>query len=537
MPKIIELRPRKELLNNHFEKYQFSSEVIPVTEEINLPKKVIHRVPSPGQDSLLEARLFAFHNHLFQSPYDDSCWFVDEDDTLWCFQPDGTLHHVHSLPNSSPRSFNSTISFASEEIIVVSSGGSSLDVILPNNENPEQKVILTLKEIDSGVLMDAQHLQENNSLIILMSCIIEESNKKKSKIVVLNYSIENVESPKLSRRQELVVNGSVDYAYIESSGDSIVVLSGDPARFTQDSMKPVHESSEESSPGVKIPSHYWSQDEDSVIVWVKIPERHNNAQVVVDVTANSLRISVEDEVLIQGNCQFSIDPDTATWGKEANGFKVEVMKAAPGQMWSELIQGNTEGEHLPNERLAAEIHSRLSHLCTDASEVETGQPAIGFNADQLEECDLEGNQSYLQRINLEFHLTTHLAILGTNNRLLFTQHQRLCIRQDHDGCVWHLQEVPNDWQLNHESTFPGFGYVEASKSNKKFCISPGNGHYVVIVEDTRHAFIYERPGANARIARQKIVDLGPKALSIVGAVATNEYLILLTENQLYKLKV
>ncbi|XP_015110562.1 nudC domain-containing protein 1 [Diachasma alloeum] len=538
MPKIVDLRPKKELLNVKFEKYQFSTQIVPVTEEIKLSKKVTHLEPSPGQDSLLEARLFAFHNHLFQSPYDDSCWFFDEDENLWCLESPNTLHHVHSLPKSPTKSYNSTIAFASQWFIALSNGGGALHILMKNQD--QQKVIPI--EADSGVLLAARHVLNDNALVLVMVSTIEENSKKRSKIILLNYSVKSQEnfsenSIELSRRQELMVNGAVDYVHIESSGDFIDVLSGDSVKFTVDSMTPIDDASSSDKSELKIPKYYWSQDADSLTVWLKIPERHKDARADVKVTATSLAVTVEDSVLMQGECQFRIDEGTATWSRDKDTFRMEVTKQEGGQMWSELIRGDTGGEHLPNEGLAAEIHSRLSHLCTDQPEGATAQPAIGFNAEQLEECDLEGDQSYLQRIDLQEHLTTHLAILGTNNRLLFTQTHRLCIRQDHDGCVWSLLEAPNDWNVQHESTFPGFGYVEASKSNKKFCISPQNGDYVAIVEHNRHAFIYEKPGLDAKVAKQKIVDLGAEALPIMGAVATDDHLILLTQDKLYKLKV
>lgn len=52
-----------------------------------------------------------------------------------------------------------------------------------------------------------------------------------------------------------------------------------------------------------------------------------------------------------------------------------------------------------------------------------------------------------------------------------------CLRHDVDGCVWQL-DTPIDestWPCEHVATFFAFGYVLASKQDKKFtCCSPGN---------------------------------------------------------------
>lgn len=66
--------------------------------------------------------------------------------------------------------------------------------------------------------------------------------------------------------------------------------------------------------------------------------------------------------------------------------------------------------------------------------------SIGFNSEQLEDCDITGEENILQRINLVTHSTTHLAMLGHSNRVLFTEKyssgHAVCLRHSHDGCIW-----------------------------------------------------------------------------------------------------
>lgn len=70
-----------------------------------------------------------------------------------------------------------------------------------------------------------------------------------------------------------------------------------------------------------------------------------------------------------------------------------------------------------------------------------------------------------------------------------------------------------------------------------FNSNAADGAYVAIVEHTRHAFLYEKPEGFMPVAKQRIVDLGPEASPIMGAVATNKHLILLTTNKLYELEI
>lgn len=123
-------------------------------------------------------------------------------------------------------------------------------------------------------------------------------------------------------------------------------------------------------------------------------------------------------------------------------------------------------------------------MCTEhISNKLEGQPCVGFNAEQLEECDLEGKDSLMQRVDLVAQENTHLTMLGASNHVLFTHKttsgQAICMRHDNDACLWITGQVnDSEWMMEHRFTFSGLGYVEASKSNKKFCVSPV-GMYLV----------------------------------------------------------
>ena len=61
--------------------------------------------------------------------------------------------------------------------------------------------------------------------------------------------------------------------------------------------------------------------------------------------------------------------------------------------------------------------------------------------------------------------------------------------------------------------------------------------FIVIVEHTKHAFLYEKPESNAYIGRQRVLDFGSETLPVLGAVAVNKHLIILTKDILYQLQV
>lgn len=70
----------------------------------------------------------------------------------------------------------------------------------------------------------------------------------------------------------------------------------------------------------------------------------------------------------------------------------------------------------------------------------------------------------------------------------------LATRQDVDCCLW-LQQYnptkPEEWSMRHEGNLHAFGYVQASKQQKKFMdCSPDLG-YALIAESHRHVFLYK----------------------------------------------
>nr|XP_031833971.1 nudC domain-containing protein 1 [Nomia melanderi]XP_031833972.1 nudC domain-containing protein 1 [Nomia melanderi]XP_031833973.1 nudC domain-containing protein 1 [Nomia melanderi] len=550
MTKIIELRPDKNLINPKFEKYQFSTDEIPIASEINLNANVQRLELTSNRDSLLETHLFAFHNHLFKNPYDTSYWFIDDNWSVWRYSKDGILKQLYQIHNTNASVenvlYNPSIGFTTNNIMIISDGGNYLNILLVKDE--EHIKAFSLSDTEPGVILDVRYLSATSTVVVALRNIKNTGEKKFTSLLLLTYAWKDAGEPhqsfKFISKEVLTVNGAIEYVYIEDNGRYFHSICQDYVTFKHSRLQESADSKNglEKSSKIKIPRYCWSQDEDSLTIWIKV-DREQQKDVKVQVTSLELSVTLNGIVLIQGQSQHRLDEDLTTWKYEDDTFKLELFKHESGLMWSELIKGDTGGEHLPNETLAAEIHSRLAHLCTDQTDGKLeGQPCIGFNSEQLEECDLEGKDNLLQRIDLVAQKNTHLAMLGTSNHVLFTYKtkigQAICLRHDNDGCLWVTGKVDDiKWDIKHYYTFPGFGYVEASKSNKKFCVSPGDGSYVAILEHTRYIFLYKRPELNTQVEKQWIVDLGTEALPIMGATATSKYLIVLTKNKLYRLHI
>ncbi|XP_032690592.1 nudC domain-containing protein 1 [Odontomachus brunneus] len=554
MTEVIELRPNKNLINLSFEKYQFCTEIVPIISEISLKKHVYRLEPNQNQESWLEARLFAFHNHLYKNAYDMSCWFIDEDWAVWRFDKHNSFNQIHILHTTktdlSKITYNPSIGFTCNGISAISDGGEKLDILIGNTE--QNVKVFSMDPVKPGIIMNVQHVQKSSRIIIIMSTIINNDVKKYTQLTLLSYNLQYVENKVKNisyiDKQILKVQGTIDYAYMEENGNYLHSICQDNICFDEGDTQKSEVKTEQPNidSQIKIPKYYWSQDEDSLTVWVKIPKQHSTKQPKISVKPLELSVAISNEILIQGECEHRLEENMATWRYKENTLQIDLSKYENGLMWSELIKGDTGGECVPNETLAAEIHERLAHLCTDqqSDSIREGQPCVGFNAEQLEECDLEGRDNFLQRIDLSTRTTTHLARLGSNNHVLFTcerEHgQVICLRQDHDACVWVTDDTCDDgtqWDIRHIHNFPGFGYVEASKTNKKFCVAPIDGSYIAIAEHARHIFLYEKPDTEAKTAKQRIIDLSYESSPIMGVIAMKTYLIVLLIDKLYCLQI
>jgi len=293
-----------------------------------------------------------------------SCWFIDETLTVWRLDENGSLNDVYKLHTNvcSSKIYNPSIAFTSNNIVTISDGGGNLYILIEYmGEN--RKVFPMASE--PGIIMNVQYVEKTSKIILIMCAIAANDNQKKyTQLIILSYSlcVEN-EIMKIYDvdKQILKIQGTVDYAYVEKNGNYLHSICQNNISFENENMqehKTVIEQPSISSQ-IKIPKYYWSQDEDSLTVWIKIPKLYSNNQPKINIKPLELSVTIENEILIQGECQHRLEENMATWRHKEDTLQIDLSKYESGLMWSELIKGDTGGECLPNEALAAEIHARF----------------------------------------------------------------------------------------------------------------------------------------------------------------------------------
>ncbi|RHY34122.1 hypothetical protein DYB32_001103 [Aphanomyces invadans] len=85
------------------------------------------------------------------------------------------------------------------------------------------------------------------------------------------------------------------------------------------------------------------------------------------------------------------------------------------------------------------------------------------------------------------------SVLGPSSKYS----DRLLFQYDVHGVVFRVESTPHAISLTHESTFPAFGYVQASKTHKKYMGFHPTGSLAVIADFEKQLYLYKgRPDAN-----------------------------------------
>ncbi|KAH3778268.1 hypothetical protein DPMN_179723 [Dreissena polymorpha] len=228
------------------------------------------------------------------------------------------------------------------------------------------------------------------------------------------------------------------------------------------------------------PDYTWYQTDEDVNVQFTVPEGVSNKDIYMTLTFNHVEFGVKNRAP-----ELLVDVEGSTWTMEGRRYKHK--SSGP---WPLMVL---------NPEDVASIHERLAHLTSDqwnpCPEKAGNRP---FNTQQLEECDMyPDDDSTLVRLHGNTHKVTHKAGLGSHQWLFnvsgpLNSSPQICLRHDVDGLLWEQEQGSGDMQFKHTSTFNAFGYVQASKQQRKFSLCPPDRSYVVICDNSRHLYLYRQ---------------------------------------------
>lgn len=273
------------------------------------------------------------------------------------------------------------------------------------------------------------------------------------------------------------------------------------------------------------PKYEWTQTAEDFLILVP---RKDESDVGVSVDGRKIVVRLGNEEIING--EFAHGVQDVTWMITKQNVGISGFKEEIGLGWQEAIKNDNQGKQFQAE----------SEEIKEAT----------FNSEELEEVDQMG-PSALFRLELEKSSVSHQIDLSTQPYIfgLNSDPIKLCFRNLTDACVWNFEEESTEWSVKHVSTFAAFGYVQASKTQRKFITAPSDFSYVVISDVSRHLHLYRQPGAintdlrnrvtGARVtavAKQQLINLETND-EILGIFATPSRIHLLTKRKFYILVV
>uniref|UniRef100_A0A914WVS8 NudC domain-containing protein 1 n=1 Tax=Plectus sambesii TaxID=2011161 RepID=A0A914WVS8_9BILA len=416
------------------------------------------------------------------------------------------------------------------------------------------------------VVVDAVAKNDTSAVILLQSVVEapvpnDQAHQKQSAFVTQLHWITLQETDSdgwiLSRSREIETRGNVEFASLGIASDNVILASSRKCVFVADSAKPIEQLTTametidcdaaalaaESQPN-KIYS--WTQTADDVTAVFNLRDGIAKTDIKFSLTSNSISLSVADKTLLAGQLSDAVDIDASTWTIESNKLELSLSKQDAGRMWSDVVVGDETGEYTADPDLVRQIGERLMQYTTENENMLNKDVKPTYNSEELEECDMVAAQDacFLSWLDDESHAVIRESDLS-GRQFLFTRRlgaqepMSVCLRHDVDGVLWSFDV--NGKLVEHRATFNAFGYVQASKQQRKYSTCAPDGSYSVIIDGAKHAYIYWQPSPLSTdlrnrkngnrvtaVAKQQLVTLPDMTDEILGFHAASDCLFLLT---------
>ncbi|ORX47654.1 hypothetical protein BCR36DRAFT_413594 [Piromyces finnis] len=292
----------------------------------------------------------------------------------------------------------------------------------------------------------------------------------------------------------------------------------------------------------QIPKHTtlykWYQEMDDITLYFHLFELEKN-RVQCKFTKNKIILNVlnrNNEIIEIFNDELwdEVIPEECVWtierSRNKSGSIITLHLEKKNQVrWIQMFK---EDDHVletvdPSE--LANIKERLLMFTGNDDEDQGLYPKIN-SIQQTEECDMEKSPISFVRLSKAGHITdinqgsgfewlcTSFPTLDSpyfmsDNDNCVTNSQEpsvvsyLCLKQDVDGIIL----KPEDHlKMNHCAVFNAFGFVEASKRNKKFAYISNDFEYALISETSKLVYVYGQPTdeeAKRNSASQYLIDV------------------------------
>lgn len=373
-PKLLELRPDRNLLNSNFEGYKLSLAALPVCEK-DLPLSIDRAVPDSSQYSFLHARLFGLHNHLFAEELNgvSYVYFVDKDWFVWKLYVEPFSHQfvepflVWKVPKCSERlqgQHNITLRFVTSQLVVISAPHGLLYILNTGDRSLDVawNAVYTGPVLDAEqkfVIQDAVYNDKNELHLLLLR--IDQDVSGEHWLNVLNWIVMSCGDTEWSvtTSKQLQAGGELYYSYFEQDCKAIYISSEKSFKFAEE----CNENDEKNVQKEEKKKYVWSQTIEDITVSLKIPENFMQNSLKITAKASEITVQYENNVFLSGPLYQNVCADLTVWDVKNCMLEISLTKQQEGLMWPEFIVGDSSGEFIVDSCIADDIHQKLSHFC------------------------------------------------------------------------------------------------------------------------------------------------------------------------------
>eukprot|EP00116_Pleurobrachia_bachei_P003416 sb/3463678/ len=527
------LKPDRNLLNYKFEQYRYSSSLSPCVTRRPL-KNCPYRVSQGSDISYQATRLSCLFNHILVSPSGEPFYLssASEDQVSLLHAEDDTI--LCTFPLTETLLWNITHRWLDERTLLLLIS----------------RTLYTLSlDKDNGATIHAEHVLPHPSLLLY------DFTQDREVYLVITHKEGDGFPHNIIRYSDYSVvctipqTGIARFVAVREGYLSIVV----EGKLKSLPLPPPSEDQEkDDDPLPTQPKPYtWSQDSETIEVVLEIPRGLEKSDLLVDPTLNSLEVRTHGgQCLLDIRLFGRIEPENTTWSFAGSG-KVEItmIKYQEAHNWAALEEspGFDHAGNLINsisDLSAAELQTMrdrlasLSHLTSD--QLDSTSPLYTPSKD-LEECDgVDGEPVLVQGYQFtpeggdEVLTQTHLVELSPGCLLTTESDNSFTISHNVDACVYEVV-VGEGGPWRHVRTCNALNTIQATKTQKKFIVSPQSGRYTAIIDISRNVYLYmSTEGGNE--GNMSIVSIEGDVSEIIGVAARESSLLLLTEESFIRIE-
>ncbi|GFR94568.1 NudC domain-containing protein 1 [Elysia marginata] len=532
------------------------------------------------------AKLFGLHNHLITDPWNnDSVYFCDRHWNVGRVRIGKTgkpqvQDSLLIVPDAAdlrikPTRFNVSLGFPSKDLAAVCNGSDQFYLIDTGDRSGSSKWKVLFNTAvpvcgQAGALVDCVMWMEGERRLVecLLASVEEVDGETKEMhkspwVMQMHWltltSVDGVQW-NLERTRRLEGSRPFEHASLERRGGAIHIVGPDVYKIVEDSLKQVQlETGEgnESEGTDNTPLYTWSQTASDLTIQLTLPDTGlTKANLSVDISGSRLELQVKNGMeLLKGDLHARVEVDACTWTLDGRRLEIFLQKVEDC-MWPSALVGDTRGELVMSPEQLEAIHQRLAHLTSEDWNPNPDKGDKPFNSQMLEDCDaVDGEGVVLTRVDGETHSVSHKAI--ANNQYLFsvctnpTVSPAICLRHDVDGFLWQTspessKDESTQCPWKHLGVLNAFGYVLASKTQRRFCTCAPDMSVAVIADAQRHIYLYRQnvsvlsPVRNRKtgqqittVAKQQVLALDCQPDIILGLAVTNTKIFVATDQKIF----